>query len=203
MNKINGTFMSLFWHSNIRKSYASAAVLGRTLSFKSDLSLEKLYPNSRQQLYTPPPPTNKDKFSGYIPINQLEVTYSRSSGPGGQHVNCVNTKVDVRFKLSEAEWIPEKTRQKLLKALQNKITKEGYFVMKSDLTRSQQMNVADVLEKLRCLIRKHEIEAAQPTEDTLEKQRRRHEKAVRERLQVKRLRSQVKTDRQGPSNVDI
>ncbi|XP_005174916.1 large ribosomal subunit protein mL62-like [Musca domestica] len=204
MNKICKSFISVLSHGNLEKTYSSAAVLGRHLSFRSDLSLDKLYPNSRLQLYTPPPPSNKDdKFSGFIPINKLEITYSRSSGPGGQHVNTVNTKVDVRFKLAEADWIPEKTRQKLLNSLQNKITKEGYYVVKSDLTRSQQMNLADALEKLRALIREYEIEAPPPSEETLEKLRKRQEKAARERLFQKRQRSQTKADRQGPSIADL
>ncbi|XP_017464182.1 PREDICTED: peptidyl-tRNA hydrolase ICT1, mitochondrial [Rhagoletis zephyria] len=204
MNKICASFISVLRSSSSEKFYTSSVILGRRLSFKSDLSLEKLYPNSRLKLYTPPPPTNTgDKFSGFIPINQLEITYSRSSGPGGQHVNCVNTKVDLRFKLVNAEWIPEKTRQKLVEGLQNKLTKDGYFVIKSDLTRSQQMNLADALEKLRNLIREYEVEKAVPTEETLEKLRRRQEKAARERLLVKRQRSLTKSTRQGPSITDL
>lgn len=42
------------------------------------------------------------------------ITYSRSSGPGGQHVNTVNTKVDLRFKVAEAQWISEKVKSRLL-----------------------------------------------------------------------------------------
>lgn len=57
--------------------------------------------------------------------------------------------------------------------IQNKITKEGYYVVKSDLTRSQQMNLADALEKLRNLIREYEIEAPAPSVETLEKLRKR------------------------------
>lgn len=136
-------------------------------------------------------------------MDKLEITYSRSSGPGGQHVNTVNTKVDIRFKLAEAQWIPEKTREKLIKVLANKITKEGYYFIKSDLTRSQQMNLADALEKLRTLIRAQEVEPATPSEETLEKLRRRQEKAARQRLQLKRERSQVKADRQAPGGIDF
>ena len=47
-----------------------------------------------------------------INLDQLIITYSRSSGPGGQNVNKVNTKVDVRFNLNDADWIPEPVRQK-------------------------------------------------------------------------------------------
>ncbi|MEE6528629.1 hypothetical protein FKM82_031203 [Ascaphus truei] len=46
-------------------------------------------------------------------IDRLSISYSRSSGPGGQHVNKVNTKAEVRFNLSSADWIPENVRQKI------------------------------------------------------------------------------------------
>ncbi|XP_037709730.1 peptidyl-tRNA hydrolase ICT1, mitochondrial-like [Drosophila subpulchrella] len=204
MNKITRAFISVLRQSS--SSGGTNTLLGRQLSYKSDLSLEKLYPSSRLQIYTPPPPppASGNKFNGFIPMDRLEVTYSRSSGPGGQHVNTVNTKVDVRFKVAQADWIPEQTRQKLLKVLANRITKEGYFYIKSDLTRSQQMNLADALEKLRTIIRSQEaLEATPPSEETLEKLRRRHERAARERLQLKRGRAQVKADRQGPSGIDL
>ncbi|KAH8391849.1 hypothetical protein KR215_005712 [Drosophila sulfurigaster] len=202
MNKITRAFISVLRQNN--SGYSSATLLGRQLSYQSDLSLDKIYPNARLQLYTPPsPPGSGDKFNGYIPMDKLEISYSRSSGPGGQHVNTVNTKVDIRFKLAEAEWIPAKTREKLLQVLANKLNKEGYYFIKSDLTRSQQMNLADALEKLRTVIRAQEVEPVAPSEETLEKLRRRQEKAARQRLQLKRDRSQVKADRRAPSGVDF
>ncbi|XP_017075337.1 peptidyl-tRNA hydrolase ICT1, mitochondrial [Drosophila eugracilis] len=204
MNKITSAFIRVLRQNS--SSGNTNTLLGRQLSYKSDLSLDKIYPNARLQLYTPPPPSSGtgNKFSGFIPMDRLEITYSRSSGPGGQHVNTVNTKVDVRFKVAQADWIPEETRQKLLKVLANRITKDGYFYIKSDLTRSQQMNLADALEKLRTIIRSQEaVEAAPPSEETLEKLRRRQERAARERLQLKRGRAQVKADRQGPGGIDF
>lgn len=47
-------------------------------------------------------------------MNKICVTYSRSSGPGGQNVNKVDTKVDLRFHLKSSEWIPEAVREKML-----------------------------------------------------------------------------------------
>ncbi|XP_034666071.1 peptidyl-tRNA hydrolase ICT1, mitochondrial isoform X1 [Drosophila subobscura] len=205
MNKITRAFISVLRQNS--STCTSSTLLGRQLSYKSDLSLDKIYPSARLQLYTPPPPVSPpgsaNKFNGYIPMDKLEITYSRSSGPGGQHVNTVNTKVDVRFKLAEAQWIPEDTRQKLLKVLANKITKEGYYYIKSDVSRSQQLNLADALEKLRTIIRAQEVEVAAPSEESLERVRRRQERAARERLQLKRGRAQVKADRQGPGGVDF
>ncbi|GCB81355.1 hypothetical protein scyTo_0023139, partial [Scyliorhinus torazame] len=45
-----------------------------------------------------------------IPADRLTVTYCRSSGPGGQNVNKVNTKAEVRFHVATADWLPEDVR---------------------------------------------------------------------------------------------
>lgn len=47
-------------------------------------------------------------------MNKISVTYSRSTGPGGQNVNKVATKVDLRFHVQTADWIPEAVRNKML-----------------------------------------------------------------------------------------
>lgn len=57
---------------------------------------------------------DNNRFNGYIPMNKITVTYSRSSGPGGQNVNKLDTKVDVRFHVESAEWISEEVRERLL-----------------------------------------------------------------------------------------
>ena len=49
----------------------------------------------------------------YIPESYLVVNHSRSSGPGGQNVNKLNTKVELRFKIDEACWLPEDARLRL------------------------------------------------------------------------------------------
>lgn len=64
-------------------------------------------------------PDPKAKFSGYIPLDKIQVTYSASSGPGGQNVNCVNTKVDLRFQVNSATWLSEEIRTKLLEQVIN------------------------------------------------------------------------------------
>lgn len=52
-------------------------------------------------------------------MNQLKITYSRSSGPGGQNVNCVDTKVDIRFHVASANWLSEETKKLLENQVRN------------------------------------------------------------------------------------
>ncbi|CAH2006792.1 unnamed protein product [Acanthoscelides obtectus] len=168
----------------------------RSSSYKSSISLDKLYPTSSLKLTTPPPPPPNDKgFNGYIPVDELEITYSKSTGPGGQNVNKVNTKVDVRFNVDKVKWLSEEVKQKLANNYRSKITKDGYLIFKSDLTRSQQLNLADCLEKIRSCVRNVLVEKKEPSPETEERIRRRLEKAARERLAFKRHRSEVKNDR--------
>ena len=60
-----------------------------------------------------PPKGEENKFNGYIPIEQLHFSFARSSGPGGQNVNKVNSKVTVQVDLNKAGWISEPTKEKL------------------------------------------------------------------------------------------
>lgn len=80
-----------------------------------------------------------------------------------------------------------------------KINKEGFLIIKSELTRYQQLNLADALEKLRNLIR--EVEKPKNVEmspETLEKVRKRKEAAAVKRLVEKRSKSATKEGRQAP-----
>jgi peptidyl-tRNA hydrolase ICT1 len=80
-----------------------------------------------------------------------------------------------------------------------KINKEGFFIIKSDLTRYQQLNLADALEKLRNLIRNAEKPIkAELSPETLERIRKRQELAANQRLVEKRQKSATKEGRKAP-----
>lgn len=49
----------------------------------------------------------------FIPESFIEVNFARSSGPGGQNVNKLNTKVELRFKVSNADWLPDDIKTRL------------------------------------------------------------------------------------------
>ncbi|KAJ3102511.1 hypothetical protein HDU97_000470 [Phlyctochytrium planicorne] len=87
-----------------------------------------------------------------IPIEKLDISYSRSSGPGGQNVNKVNTKVDLRFIPSEADWLPPEIRSKIELDNAAKLNKKKQMILMSDRYRTQSQNVTDCITKLHALI---------------------------------------------------
>ncbi|KXK57178.1 MAG: aminoacyl-tRNA hydrolase [Chlorobi bacterium] len=87
-----------------------------------------------------------------IPISALEFATSRSGGPGGQNVNKVETKVEVRFAVAEASWLRESTRQRLLEKLANRLDSLGRIRVASSTERSQLGNRYRALERLERLM---------------------------------------------------
>ena len=79
---------------------------------------------------------------------------SRSSGPGGQNVNKVSTKVELRFNLHLTSVFTEDEKETIFRKLKNKITKESELVLVSQSERTQLMNKIVVIEKFYDLISK-------------------------------------------------
>jgi ribosome-associated protein len=87
-----------------------------------------------------------------IPFSELELTYARSSGPGGQNVNKVNSKAILRWDLTSSPSVPLILKGRLLSRLRPQLTSEGEIVISSDRFRDQPKNREDCFEKLQKLL---------------------------------------------------
>jgi ribosome-associated protein len=86
--------------------------------------------------------------------NEFIFSTSRSSGPGGQNVNKVSTKVELRMNLLLTNGFSEEEKELLFRKLKNKITKDGEIFLISQSERSQLMNKITVIERFYDLVSK-------------------------------------------------
>jgi len=87
-----------------------------------------------------------------IPPEEFEFTYARSSGPGGQNVNKVNSKALLRWRIVGSPSLPDDVRQRFLAAHPRRVTKEGDVLISSQRYRDAPRNAEDCLNKLRELL---------------------------------------------------
>jgi len=124
-----------------------------------------------------------------IPAAELRVSFVRSGGPGGQNVNKVASKVQLRWTPATSTAFTDADREWLLKKLASKLTAEGDLIIASNLTRDQGRNRVDAEAKLgaavaAALVRPKKRRATKPS-------RAAHERRVDE----KKARGQIKKRR--------
>ena len=124
--------------------------------------------------------------------DELLFTASRSQGPGGQNVNKVNTKIELRFHVESSRLLSPEEKVRVSKNLRNKLTDGGYLVVTSQTERSQVKNKEATIEKFnRILVKALSVpkkrKASRPTKTSVEK-----------RLSLKRLDAEKKEMRKKP-----
>jgi len=130
--------------------------------------------------------------TNYIPDLSSEFIFqaSRSSGPGGQNVNKVNSKVELRFNIQNSAILSDNQKEILLSKLTAKISSDGFLIVISQGDRSQLVNKEDAINKLYRLLEKalkpvKTRKRTKPTKGSIEK-----------RLTEKRIKSDIKQNRQ-------
>jgi ribosome-associated protein len=87
-----------------------------------------------------------------IPEEELEESFVRASGPGGQNVNKVSTAVELRFDVRRSPSLRPTVRARLMRLAGRRLTKDGVLVIRADRFRTQEMNRSDARSRLAELI---------------------------------------------------
>ncbi len=87
-----------------------------------------------------------------IPLDEVTITASRSSGPGGQHVNKTSTKVTLRFDLEGTRSLTDTQKARIREALGGAVTRSGRIVIHEESHRSQSANRKRAIEKFSSLL---------------------------------------------------
>ncbi len=88
-----------------------------------------------------------------IPAAELSYAASRASGPGGQHVNTTESRIQLRWNVAETRALTDAQRARVLRAFASRLTEAGEIILASDAHRSQRRNREEVRLRLAQLLR--------------------------------------------------
>jgi ribosome-associated protein len=125
----------------------------------------------------------------YIPENELNITFARSSGKGGQNVNKTSTKVIIHWPIGKSIVLTDEEKARLRIKLANRINNEDELVLMSEEERSQPQNRESVIARLQMLVSQalRVPKKRKPTKPT--------RASKLKRLESKKIRSRIKQER--------
>lgn len=114
---------------------------------------------------------------------------SRSSGPGGQNVNKVNSKVELRFNVQQSNSLTDMEKQHIIVRCKNRINNDGEIIITAQVERSQLQNKEQALKKFFMLIESalKPVKKRKPTKPS--------RSSIEKRLKNKKLKSEIKSSR--------
>ncbi len=89
-----------------------------------------------------------------IPDHELEITSSRSGGPGGQHVNKTSSRITVRWNVRQTHALTDELKQRVIHRLSPQLTSSGDLIVSSSFSRSQLQNKEHALARLADIVRR-------------------------------------------------
>lgn len=128
-----------------------------------------------------------------IPEAEIDLSFARAGGPGGQHVNTSSTKVELRFDVAASPSLTDDQRARLLERLSSRLTNDGVLVLHASEHRSQTRNREAVMERFADLLRDGLRTRA------LRRPTRPSRGAKEQRLDEKKRRAETKRLRQPPT----
>ncbi|MDO8467046.1 MAG: alternative ribosome rescue aminoacyl-tRNA hydrolase ArfB [bacterium] len=113
-------------------------------------------------------------MSSKVPEKEITESFARSGGPGGQNVNKVETKVEVRWRPQSSAAFTDEEKSRIQKVLKNKISQDGELIVVAQKKRSQEQNRSLAMEKLQelvaaALIIKKKRKPTKPTKSSKER----------------------------------